>query len=66
MARGAPARVMGIWLKREGDDMVVSVEDIYGRDVEVIRERAAGPISHNVSEHGIKKLLNDSYWAKQT
>jgi len=54
---------MGIWLKREGDWMVVTAEDIYGREVELIRERAEGPISHNISEHGINRLFEKAYWA---
>lgn len=57
MPRGAPVEVMGIWLRREGDHLIVSVEDQNGRNVEVIREFAEGPISHNVSEHGIRARL---------
>jgi hypothetical protein len=64
MPRGAPAQVMGIWLKRVGDDMVVTAEDIYGHEVELIRERAEGPISHNISEHGIKRLFSEEYWRR--
>jgi hypothetical protein len=60
MARGAPAKVMGIYLKREGDDIVVMGEDIYGHQVELIREHHDGPISHNISEHGINQRFSDA------
>lgn len=63
MSRGKPAQVMGIWLKREGDWMVVTADDIYGREVELIREHAEGPISHNISEHGISAKFDEVYWA---
>ena len=62
MPRGKAAQVMGIWLKREGDQMVVTAEDIYGREVELIRTHADGPISHNISEHGIQRLFDKAYW----
>ena len=62
MPRGAPAQVMGIMLMRDGDDMVVLAEDISGRQVELIRERAEGPISHNISEHGINSLFGKAFW----
>ena len=64
MPRGKPAQVMGIWLKRVDDDMVVTAEDIYGHEVELIRERAEGPISHNISEHGINGLFDKEYWRR--
>jgi hypothetical protein len=63
MARGKPAQVMGIWLKREGDWAVVTAEDIYGREVELIREYVEGPFSHNISEHGINHRFDEAYWA---
>lgn len=58
MPRGKPAEVMGIWLRRVGNDIVVSVEDAKGQNIEVIREHAEGPISHNVSEHGIRARMD--------
>lgn len=61
MARGMAVYVMGISLRREGDDMVVSAEDTYGHEVELIRERAEGPISHNISEHGIAGRFSEAY-----
>ena len=61
MPRGAPVEVMGIWLRREGDYITVSVETEDGKTVEVIREHADGPISHNVSEHGIRQRIGESY-----
>jgi hypothetical protein len=60
--RGAPAQVKGIWLRRSGDYVIVSAEDIYGRDVELIREHIAGVFSHNISEHGINRRFYDAYW----
>ena len=63
MARGGAAQVMGIWLKREGDWAVVTAEDIYGREVELIREHLDGPFSHNISEHGIRRRFDEAYWA---
>jgi hypothetical protein len=64
MPRGTPAKVMGIWLKRVGDDIVITGEDIYGHEVELIREHFDGPISHNISEHGINQRFNDEYWRR--
>jgi hypothetical protein len=63
MPRGAPAHIMGIWLRRIGEFAVVSAEDIYGHDVELIREPIDAPFSHNISEHGINKLFSDNFWA---
>ena len=57
MPRGDSVKIMGVALRREGDHIVVSVEDEQGREVEVIRELADGPISHHVSEHGIRGRL---------
>ena len=57
MPRGNPVRIMGIMLRRIGDMIVVFVEDEKGNEIEVIREYADGPISHNVSEHGILTRL---------
>lgn len=57
-----PAQVNGIWLRREGDDAVVTATDIYGREVELIREHIEGPFSHHISEHGIKQLFDSAYW----
>lgn len=54
MARGEPVLVMGIWLRREGDHVVVLAEDTQGNSIEVIREWYDGAFSHNVSEHGIR------------
>jgi len=61
MPRGAPIEIMGISLRREGDYIIVYVEREDGKEVEVIREFAEGPISHNVSEHGIRSRINESY-----
>ncbi len=61
MPRGAPVEVMGIWLRREGDDISVSVATEDGKTVEVIREHFDGPISHNVSEHGIRSRIDQAY-----
>jgi hypothetical protein len=55
---------MGIWLKRVGDYAVVAAEDIYGHEVELIREHIEGPFSHNISEHGINKLFGEEYWRR--
>lgn len=46
----------GIKLERQGGDMVVSV-DARGEWVEVIRERADGPISHIVEQSGIESAI---------
>lgn len=61
MARGAPVHVMGICLRRIGDDVVVFGEDRYGCEVELIREHYEGPISHNISEHGIRDRFESAY-----
>jgi hypothetical protein len=53
MARGKAVQVMGIWLRRLGDEVVVSAETIGGHDVELIREQYDSAFSHNISEHGI-------------
>ena len=55
--RGLPVPVMGIWLRRSGDHVIVSVETEDGKDVEVIREWFDGSFSHNVTEHGIRARL---------
>lgn len=54
MARGEPVPVMGIWLRREGNHVVVLAEDTNGNSVEVIREWHDGQFSHNITEHGIR------------
>ncbi len=53
MPRGKPVPVMGIWLRREGDQLIVSAEDENGNNVVLITEHYDGPISYNVTEHGI-------------
>ena len=57
MARGNAVPVMGIWLRRIGDHVIVSAEDSEGRDVELIRELHDNNFSHNISEHGIAGLF---------
>lgn len=57
MPRGSSVNIMGVVLRREGDHIVVLVEDEHGREVEVIRELADGPISHHVTEHGIRSRM---------
>lgn len=57
MARGNPVPVMGIWLKRIGDKVIVSAEDSEGRNIDLIVEQADGAFSHNISEHGIAGLF---------
>ena len=52
---------MGIWLRRESEYITIFVERDDGEYVEVIRERAEGPISHNVTEHGIRSRIDESY-----
>lgn len=47
--------VRGIYLKREGDDIVVLAWMPDNTYREVIRERAEGPISHCVHANGIKR-----------
>ena len=64
MSRGQAVQVMGIWLRREGDDIVVSAEDLGGHDIELIRERFDGPISHNISEHGIRDRFSADFWRR--
>ncbi len=53
MPRGRAVPVMGIWLRRIGDYVIVSAEDADGNDVELIREWHDGSFSHSISEHGI-------------
>ena len=50
------------WLKREGDYVVVSAEDIYGRDVLLIFLRD-GSFSHNISADGADRRFTDAYLA---
>lgn len=60
MARGNPVEVMGIWLRRDGDHVIVSAETKDGKDVVLIREWLDSQFSHNISEHGIKRLFDDA------
>ena len=57
MARGPAVKVKGIWLKRLGPHVVVSIETEDGREIEVMREWWGGNFSHNISEHGLKDLI---------
>lgn len=57
MPRGEPVKVKGIWLKRLGPHVIVSIETEDGREVEVIREWCDASFSHNVSEHGLRDLI---------
>lgn len=61
MSRGKAATVMGISLKRSGPHIVVTAEDIYGHEVELIRERADDSICHHISEHGINLAFDKVY-----
>jgi hypothetical protein len=45
---------MGINLRREDDRVIVSAENEDGKLVDLIIERFDAPISHHVSEHGIR------------
>lgn len=47
-----------IWLRREGDRVVVSVEhkEMW---IDVISESAGGPFSHIVEPAGIEKCINE-------
>lgn len=47
-----------IWLRREGDHVVVLVEDSIGEWVEVIREHFDGNFSHIVEPRGIEECLH--------
>ena len=49
--------ISAVWLRREGDEIVVEVE-IGKRFVEVIRENGDAPISHIVEESGIAKAVS--------
>lgn len=53
MAKGPAVPVQGIWLRREGDHVVVLVEFPDGREVEVIRERLDGCFSHFIHDWGL-------------
>jgi hypothetical protein len=46
-----------IWLRREGDYVLVLVEDSIGEWVEVIREHHDGQYSHIVEPRGIEERL---------
>lgn len=48
--------ISGLWLRREGDHVVVLVEQS-GAWVEVIREHFAGPFSHIIEPSGIRAVL---------
>jgi hypothetical protein len=55
MPEGPAVSIMGIWLRREGDCVVVYVEKD-GKRYEAIREHYDGPFSHHISEHGLAGL----------
>lgn len=57
MPRGNPVPVMGIWLRRDGDHVIVSAEDAEGRNVELTRALHDSNFSHNISEYGIAGLF---------
>lgn len=48
--------VKGIWLRREGNDVVVYVEKADGKRYEAIREFIDTSFSHHISEHGLAGL----------
>lgn len=52
----APFPIDSIQLLREGDYLYV-IAEYNGQRRRVIRERAEGPISHNVSASGIQKAF---------
>lgn len=58
MPRGPAVPVKGVWLRRSGDHVIVSVEAEDGRDIEVIREWWDGSFSHNISEHGLRDAVD--------
>jgi hypothetical protein len=58
MPRGPAVPVKGVWLRRLGDHVIVSIEAEDGRDIEVIREWHDGNFSHNISEHGLRALID--------
>ena len=51
--------ITGLCLKREVDDMVVSIE-VGGKWINVIREPAEGPISHIVEPAGMEKSVKEA------
>lgn len=58
MPRGTPVPVGGIWLRREGNYVVVLAEDPDTKEyVELICERHDSAFSHNISEWGIRSCF---------
>ena len=48
--------IRGIWLRREGDYVLVVVEKDDGKSYAAIREHIHGSFSHHISEHGLASL----------
>lgn len=55
MPHGPAVPITGIWLRREGSDVIVYVEKD-GKRFEAIREHAENTFSHHISEHGLAQL----------
>lgn len=53
--------IKGISLKRVGNHAVVYAEDVFGNEIEVIRELYDGCFCHHVSEGGIRDCFDKSY-----
>lgn len=56
MPRGPSVPIRGIWLRREGDYVLVVVEKDDGKSYAAIREHIHGSFSHHISEHGLASL----------
>ena len=49
-----------IWLRREGQYVVVLIEAATGQWVELIRENVDSPFSHIIEPAGIKRRVEDA------
>jgi hypothetical protein len=58
--------VSGIWLRAEGDHVVVLAEQPDGNWVEVIREHGDGSFSHIVEPNGISRRFTEAVAKPET
>ena len=58
MPRGPAVPIKGVWLRRLGDYLIVSVEAEDGRDIEIIRDFCDSNYSHSVSEYGLAAAIS--------
>lgn len=54
-----PKEYKALFLRAEGDDVVLEIEVEKGKWVELIREKMDSPFSHIIEPLGIKKRVKD-------